>query len=231
MSVIVSEVYDALLSAGAPEAQARAAAAAIPIQDNVATKEDSRPAARAKAGHRSLRKLRETAQRQRQAASGAQDHSAMRSFAARDGEQRHRNLDVESCLPSHLHQGPTGRFGFLRGADAPRVGHGSPVRPHVAKRRSAGAILPPARSRRAVGSRVAGHQETRARRAATRRPTPYRTPNQQTLRRSTLSLSRRTEASGQDRVSRRRLRRATARPFPGPTPPRARQWQRATTAS
>ena len=40
MSVIVSEMYDALLSAGAPEAQARAAAAAIPIQDNVATKED-----------------------------------------------------------------------------------------------------------------------------------------------------------------------------------------------
>ena len=39
-SVIVSEVYDALLSAGAPEAQARAAAAAIPLQDNVATKED-----------------------------------------------------------------------------------------------------------------------------------------------------------------------------------------------
>lgn len=40
MSVIVSEVYDALLSAGAPEAQARAAAAAIPIQDNLATKHD-----------------------------------------------------------------------------------------------------------------------------------------------------------------------------------------------
>ena len=40
MSVIVSEVYDALLSAGAPEAQARAAAAAIPLQDNVATKQD-----------------------------------------------------------------------------------------------------------------------------------------------------------------------------------------------
>jgi hypothetical protein len=40
MSVIVSEVYDALLSAGAPEAQARAAAGAIPIQDNVATRQD-----------------------------------------------------------------------------------------------------------------------------------------------------------------------------------------------
>ena len=40
MSVIVSEVYDALLSAGAPEAEARAAAAAIPIQDNVATRQD-----------------------------------------------------------------------------------------------------------------------------------------------------------------------------------------------
>ena len=40
MSVIVSEVYDALISAGAPENQARAAAAAIPIQDNLATKQD-----------------------------------------------------------------------------------------------------------------------------------------------------------------------------------------------
>ena len=40
MSVIVSEVYDALLSAGAPEEQARAAAAAIPLQGNVATKQD-----------------------------------------------------------------------------------------------------------------------------------------------------------------------------------------------
>ncbi len=37
MSVIVSEVYDALLSAGAPEGQAWAAAAAIPLQDNLAT--------------------------------------------------------------------------------------------------------------------------------------------------------------------------------------------------
>ena len=40
MSVIVSEVYDALISAGAPEAQARAAAAAIPIQANLATQQD-----------------------------------------------------------------------------------------------------------------------------------------------------------------------------------------------
>ena len=40
MSVIVSEVYDALISAGAPEDQARAAAAAIPIQNNLATKQD-----------------------------------------------------------------------------------------------------------------------------------------------------------------------------------------------
>ncbi len=40
MSVIVSEVYDALISAGAPEDQARAAAAAIPIQDNLATRQD-----------------------------------------------------------------------------------------------------------------------------------------------------------------------------------------------
>ena len=40
MSVIVSEVYDALISAGAPEAQARAAAAAIPVQANLVTKQD-----------------------------------------------------------------------------------------------------------------------------------------------------------------------------------------------
>ena len=40
MSLIVSEMYDALLSAGAPEGQARAAAAAIPIQGNLATRQD-----------------------------------------------------------------------------------------------------------------------------------------------------------------------------------------------
>ncbi len=40
MSVLVSEVYDALISAGAPEEKARAAAAVIPIQDNLATKQD-----------------------------------------------------------------------------------------------------------------------------------------------------------------------------------------------
>lgn len=40
MSDIVNEMYDALISAGAPEAQARAAAAAIPIRDNLATRED-----------------------------------------------------------------------------------------------------------------------------------------------------------------------------------------------
>jgi len=40
MSVIVSEVYDALISAGAPEDQARAAAVAIPVQDHLATKQD-----------------------------------------------------------------------------------------------------------------------------------------------------------------------------------------------
>ena len=40
MSVLVSEVYDALISAGAPEDQARAAAAAIPIQDHLATRLD-----------------------------------------------------------------------------------------------------------------------------------------------------------------------------------------------
>ena len=41
MSVIVTEMYDALMSAGAPEAQARAAAAAIPFPDNLATKQDN----------------------------------------------------------------------------------------------------------------------------------------------------------------------------------------------
>lgn len=40
MSVIVTELYDALISAGAPEAQARAAAAAIPLPDNLATRDD-----------------------------------------------------------------------------------------------------------------------------------------------------------------------------------------------
>ena len=37
---IVSEVYDALLEAGASEAKAKAAAAAIPVAEHLATKED-----------------------------------------------------------------------------------------------------------------------------------------------------------------------------------------------
>lgn len=40
MGVMVSEVYDALVAAGAPESKARAAASAIPISDQLATKED-----------------------------------------------------------------------------------------------------------------------------------------------------------------------------------------------
>ena len=40
MSVIVSEVYDALLEAGASEEKAKAAAAAIPAGGHVATKQD-----------------------------------------------------------------------------------------------------------------------------------------------------------------------------------------------
>ena len=40
MSIIVSEVYDALLEAGASEAKAKAAAAAIPVGEHLATKED-----------------------------------------------------------------------------------------------------------------------------------------------------------------------------------------------
>ena len=40
MSIIVSEVYDALLDAGASEAKAKAAAAAIPVGRHLATKGD-----------------------------------------------------------------------------------------------------------------------------------------------------------------------------------------------
>ena len=40
MSVIVSEVYDALLEAGASEEKAKAAAGAIPIGQQLATKQD-----------------------------------------------------------------------------------------------------------------------------------------------------------------------------------------------
>lgn len=40
MSVIVSEVYDALLEAGASEEKAKAAAGAIPIGEQLATKAD-----------------------------------------------------------------------------------------------------------------------------------------------------------------------------------------------
>ena len=40
MGVMVSEVYDALLAAGAPEEKARAAAESIPISEHLATKQD-----------------------------------------------------------------------------------------------------------------------------------------------------------------------------------------------
>ena len=40
MGVMVSENYDALIDAGATEAKARAAAEAIPISDQLATKRD-----------------------------------------------------------------------------------------------------------------------------------------------------------------------------------------------
>jgi len=40
MSLIVSEVYDALVAAGAPDDKARAAAGAIPMADTLATRQD-----------------------------------------------------------------------------------------------------------------------------------------------------------------------------------------------
>lgn len=40
MGVMVSEVYDALLAAGAPEEKARAAAESIPATEQLATKQD-----------------------------------------------------------------------------------------------------------------------------------------------------------------------------------------------
>lgn len=40
MSIVVAEVYEALVSAGAPEDKARAAAAAIAIGEQLATKQD-----------------------------------------------------------------------------------------------------------------------------------------------------------------------------------------------
>ena len=45
MSVIVSEVYDALIEAGASQEKAKAAAAAIPVGDQLATKADLVPLA------------------------------------------------------------------------------------------------------------------------------------------------------------------------------------------
>ena len=40
MSLIVSEVYDALIEAGTSEEKAKAAAGAIPLAERLATKED-----------------------------------------------------------------------------------------------------------------------------------------------------------------------------------------------
>ena len=40
MGIMVSEVYEALIAAGAPEDKAKAAAEAIPVSDVLATKQD-----------------------------------------------------------------------------------------------------------------------------------------------------------------------------------------------
>ena len=40
MSVIVTEVYDALVAAGVPDEKARAAAGVIPMTENLVTKQD-----------------------------------------------------------------------------------------------------------------------------------------------------------------------------------------------
>ena len=40
MSYIVTELYDALIAAGAPEEKAKAAAGAVPIPERLATKSD-----------------------------------------------------------------------------------------------------------------------------------------------------------------------------------------------
>lgn len=40
MSILVVEVYEALIAAGAPEEKAKAAAAAIPVAGSLATKDD-----------------------------------------------------------------------------------------------------------------------------------------------------------------------------------------------
>ena len=40
MSIMVTEVYEALISAGADEAKAKAAAAAIPVTERIAAKQD-----------------------------------------------------------------------------------------------------------------------------------------------------------------------------------------------
>ena len=40
MGIMVSEVYEAFISAGAPEAKAKAAAEAIPVTEQLATKQD-----------------------------------------------------------------------------------------------------------------------------------------------------------------------------------------------
>ncbi len=40
MGIMVSEIYEAFISAGAPEAKAKAAAEAIPVTEQLATKQD-----------------------------------------------------------------------------------------------------------------------------------------------------------------------------------------------
>ena len=54
MGIMVSEIYEALIAAGAPEDKAKAAAEAIPVSDLLATREDIADLKADQAGHRRL---------------------------------------------------------------------------------------------------------------------------------------------------------------------------------
>ncbi len=80
MSILVTEVYEALVEAGASEQKAKEAASAIPIGDNLATKQDILELRADMAGYRA-------ADRQEMAEYRAADRQEMAEYRAADRQE------------------------------------------------------------------------------------------------------------------------------------------------
>ena len=100
MSILVSEVYEALLDAGASEQKAKAAAAAVPIGANLATKQDivelrADMAEYRAADHREMAEYR-AADRKEMAEYRAADRKETAEYRAAD---RKETAEYRGCRP------------------------------------------------------------------------------------------------------------------------------------